>query len=109
MVELNHLYQKDQKDRGKTASVARGTVEFNRLFQKDRDKTASVAMILSLNPMQRPLPCLLIQSSYVVDYKIPFVKVDSTNCRLVDCRPTLQWLPFHVFFLIQICIIVTRT
>ena len=32
MVELNHLFQ---KDRGKTASAARGTVELNRLFQKD--------------------------------------------------------------------------
>ena len=47
MVELNHLFQKDQ---GKTASAARGTVELNRLFQKGRGKTASAARNLSPNP-----------------------------------------------------------
>ena len=50
-----------QKDRDKTASAARGKVELNRLFQKDRGKTASAAKILSPNPTQRPLPCLLIK------------------------------------------------
>ena len=61
--ELNRLFQ---KDRGKPASVARGTVELNRLFQKDQGKTASAARILSPNPMQQLLPCLLIQSFFYV-------------------------------------------
>ena len=59
MVELNPLFQ---NDRGKTASAARGTVELNCLFKKDRGKTA--ARILSPNPTQRPLPCLIIQSFF---------------------------------------------
>ena len=48
----------------KIASAARGVVELNRLFQKDRGKTANVARILSPNPIRRPLPCLLIQSFF---------------------------------------------
>ena len=60
-VEPHRLFQ---KDRGKTASTARGTVELNRLFQIDRGKTASMARILSPNPTRRPLPCLLIQSFF---------------------------------------------
>ena len=39
-------------------------VELNRLFQKDRGKTASVARIQSPNPTQQPLHCLLIQSFF---------------------------------------------
>ena len=39
-----------KKDRGKTASAARGTVELKRLFQKDRGKKASAARIMSPNP-----------------------------------------------------------
>ena len=65
LVELNHLYQ---KDRGKTASAARGTVELNHLFQIDRGKTASLARILSPNLIQRPLPCLLIKSFFYAVY-----------------------------------------
>ena len=58
---LNRLFQKDI---GKAARSARGTVELNRLFQKDQGKTANVARILSPNPTRRPLPCLLIQSFF---------------------------------------------
>ena len=39
-------------------------VELNCLFQKDQGKTASAARILSPNPTQRPLPCLLIKSFF---------------------------------------------
>ena len=85
-VEFNHLFQKDrgktastargtvvfnrlfQKDGGKTASAARGTVELHCLFQKDQGKTASGARILSPNPMQRPLPCLLTQSFFYASF-----------------------------------------
>ena len=63
MVDLNRLFQ---KDRGKTASAERGMVELNRLSQKDRGKTASAARILSPNPKQQPLPCLLIKSFFYV-------------------------------------------
>ena len=61
MVNLHCLFQ---KYRGKTASAARGKIELSRLFQKDQGQTASVASILSLNPTQPPLPCLLIQSFF---------------------------------------------
>ena len=61
MVEHIRLFQKYW---GKTASVARGTVEFSRLFQKDRGKTTSAARIRSPNPTRRPLPCLLIKSFF---------------------------------------------
>ena len=63
IVELIRLFK---KDRGKTASVARGIVELIRLFKKDRGKTASAAKILSPNPRQRPLPCLLNKSFFYV-------------------------------------------
>ena len=62
-VELNHLFQ---RDRGKTASTARGMFELNRLFQKAWGNTASAARILSPNPRRRHLPCLLSQSFSMV-------------------------------------------
>ena len=59
--ELSRLFK---KDRVKTASAAKGMVEFNCLFQKDQGITASAARIPSPNLMFQPLPCLLIQSFF---------------------------------------------
>ena len=57
-------------------------VEFNCLFQKDQGKTASAARILSANPMRRPLPCLLIQSLFLVgDEKPDISRKQYTNFR----------------------------
>ena len=54
------------------------TVEFNCLFQKERGKTASLARILSPNPMRRPLPYLLIQSFFYA--ALPLSRIAHMYC-----------------------------